>query len=180
MNNEYKLNALRWHRCARLRWVGERADAQLLTWWGDCGVCLYTLKTGPYYCLSVILSASLLYCFAVCVCARASVSMNEAYWHPLLWPSDSWQLQSVGWVGDEGRGGGVSPQRTFMMRVCVCLGEVLCVCDGVTDTSALHANCCCPLREVHRKQHKSFFFQNFIIHKFVHVLCDVNEDNTLL
>lgn len=80
----------------------------------------------------------------LCVCWRwcASVSVNEAYWHPPLWPSDSWQLQSGGWVGgEEGRrwGGGSYEER-------VCLWE-----EARGRERALHANCCNPRTKVHRR-----------------------------
>lgn len=53
-NNEYKL---KYRVSARSCGEWEKwADAQLLTWWGDCRVCSCTLKMGPRRCLSVFFS----------------------------------------------------------------------------------------------------------------------------
>lgn len=51
VNNEYKLKyGVSARSCGKWeKW----ADAQLLTWWGDCRVCSCTLKMGQRRCLSV-------------------------------------------------------------------------------------------------------------------------------
>lgn len=165
VNNEYKLNALRWRRRARLRWVGERADAQLLTWWGDCGVCLYTLKIGPHYCLSVILSASLLYCFAACVyeCVHLRALRCVCEWGLLTSSTVTlWLLTTPISRMSGRRREGVWVHSERLWWACMCLWVDLCVW-GSEPERALHANCCNPRTKVHERRQESLIFMRWLI-----------------
>lgn len=113
-------------------WVGERADSQLSTWWGDCGVCLYALEEGAaplcvcHLCPLLSFNASLCVCVHLCLWMRP---IDILHCDPLT-PDNSNQWDE--WEAKGGGGGCVCPQRS------VCLWEDVCVCvwGGEGESSA--------------------------------------------